>query len=188
MTAALLQEITSIASLLTATAAFLTILELRRQRVAAYRPSLAIDDQPVSLYQAQRGGEPRIVFQPDGKLPRRETMPDGGLQFSVRNVGAGAALEVEARWAFDAIEFAAAIAAIDPKLGQGIAVETEFICFQARGYGSWMARRAQVHHLGTLPAGHDSQPANLPMPFAYALLASAYFQASLSRGLESTLK
>jgi hypothetical protein len=188
MTLSLLQEITSIATLVTAAAAFLAILELRRQRVTAYRPSLAIDDQPVSLYQAQPGGEPRIVFQPDGKLPRRETMPDGGLQFPVRNVGAGAALEVQARWEFDAIEFAAAIAAVDPKLGKGIAVETEFICFQASGYGSWMARRAQVHHLGTLPAAHDSQPAYLPMPFAYALLASAFFQASLTRGLESALR
>lgn len=185
----LLQQITGIATLLTAVAAFLTILEMRQQRTAAYRPALAIEDQPVNLYRpAQADWGHTVVFQSGDKLPSREGFPGGDVRFRVRNVGAGAALEVDARWEFDAVEFATVVARADPKAGQGISVETEFIRFEADGYGSWMARRVQVHHLGTLSASPDAQPAVVPIPFAYALLASAFFQAALSKGIESALR
>lgn len=187
MSSELLQQITSIAALLTAAAAFLTILELRRQRTAGYRPALAIEDKPVAVYQPSQNGK-TVVFQPLGSIPSRVTLPGSDIFFRVRNVGAGAAIEVNARWEFNAVEFAAAIAKADSEAGQGISVDSEFIRFEAKGYDSWMTRRVREHHLGTLSASPDTSEDNVPIPSAYALLASAFFQAILSGDLGDSLE
>ena len=189
MTADLLQQITGIATLLTALAAFLTILELRRQRTAGYQPSLAVEDQPVALYRPSKDEYGRsVLFQTLGQQPTRESRPGGDVLFPIRNVGAGAALQVEARWEFDALEFASVIATTDGDAGRGVSVGGEFIRFEADGYASWMSRRVQEHRLGLLPASPDAPVTRVPIPFAYALLASAFFQASLDKEPEKGLE
>src|SRR5439155_13991368 len=90
MSSNLLQNITSVATLLTAAAAFLTILEMRRHRIASYRPAIAIEDQVVNLYSLAKVESGRtIVFQPADERPLRETLPGIDVGLRVRNVGAG---------------------------------------------------------------------------------------------------
>ena len=111
-----------------------------------------------------------------------------GISFRLRNVGAGAALAVEARWAFDAIDFAAVVAKCDPEVGRNISVEDDLVRFDVQGNGlSWMAREAQEHHLGALSASPE-KAVDVPLPFAYTFLASAYFNGLLSQGLQAALQ
>lgn len=161
---------------------------MRRQRAASHRPALAIEDQPVNLYRsAQEESNRTVVFQPADTLPPCETPLGTDVRFRVRNVGAGSALEVEARWEFDAIEFAAVVARADPEAGRGISTGAGFVQFEAKGYGSWMARLEQVRRLGTMSSS-DPLPVDVPMPFVYVWLASALFQAVLVRGLEGAMQ
>jgi len=188
MSESVIQNITSIATLLTAAAALVTILEMRRQRISGYRPTIAIEDQRVNLYQPiERGSGRTIVFQPLGKLPTHETVPGSDVRFRVRNVGAGSALQVEAEWEFDAIDFAAVVAKADPEAGEGILVERGFIRFQTKDHGVWMVRQAQTHYLGTLPSSSDAQSLDVSLPFAYALFASTLFQIVISKGLDAAM-
>jgi hypothetical protein len=189
MTPEHVQTVTSIATLLTAVAALLTILEMRRQRTEGYRPVIVVDDQMVTLYRAVGGGSTRraILLQPSGKAPVDASF-SSEIRFSARNVGAGAALEVQARWEFDAMAFAAIIAKCDPEIGRGISVERDFVRYEAPGnQAMWMSRRVQEHRLGTLSPAVDKH-AVLPFPFAYSFLASAYFEALFLQGLDTSFQ
>lgn len=183
----LIQTITGIGTLLTAVAALFTILEMRRQRFEGYRPVIAIDDENVDLYISTQK-RPIIVFQPPGQGPA-SSFSISGITFRLKNVGAGAALAVEARWAFDAIDFASVVARCDPEAGKTISVEDDFVSFDSQGNGmSWMVRKAaQEHHLGTLSASPE-KAVDAPLPLAYALFASAYFNAMLSQGSKTAFQ
>src|SRR5688572_22377540 len=146
MNANLIDSITSIATLLTAAAALFTILEMRRQRSEGYRPVIAIDDELVSLYRSLQDRRPAIVFQRSGGFRATESSVSD-VRFRVQNVGAGPALGVQARWEFDAIDFAAVVTKCDPAMGQTLSVESDFIRSEPNDGSSWMARRIQEHHL-----------------------------------------
>jgi len=185
MSSDLVQLITGIATLLTAIAALLTILEMRRQRTEGYRPAIAIDDEVVVLHRTKQGEKSTVVILTTGKAPSDERK-FRDIRLSLRNVGAGAALEVEARWEFDAIEFAALLARHDPAAARGLSVEADFVRFESDGgHLSWMAQRIQQQHLGTLPISPEPPGAVVILPFAYIMLASAYFNALLGGDLET---
>lgn len=89
--------LTSVVGLVTAAAALLTILEMRRQRASAYKPDLLVE-----------GANLRVLARPGDtpELARIQQSTSGpGFPHSVCldlfNLGVGAAKRVSARWHFD---------------------------------------------------------------------------------------
>jgi len=179
--ATILQDLASVGTFLTAIAALFTILEMRRQRRSGYQPTLAIRDELVDLQLQSRGNlGHEVIFQPVGSSLRSTASDIVPLKLYLQNVGAGSALEVEAQWRFDGLEFANAIAQIDSDVGRSISIENDFVRFD--GKGAWGARYVQTHHVGTMSVSSPPIAVEVPFPFAYAALSSTFFEALLAKG------
>lgn len=80
------------ATLLTALAAVWTIVEVKRQREASYRPTIVIPGDVISVF--QKGG---IIYIQD----REESHFEHPYRFGLQNIGFGAAVNIKTTWKVD---------------------------------------------------------------------------------------
>ncbi|MFY9820900.1 MAG: hypothetical protein WAM82_05925 [Thermoanaerobaculia bacterium] len=178
MSATLVQVVTALATLVTSLTALFTVLELRRQRMAQYQPTMAIEYQPVRIYKPAKSDYGRgFVICPEGTNPSRGHFPQGDVLLQLTNVGAGPALDVSYSWSFDELAAAECIAHVDSAAAARLVIEEETLRFQADDYTSWSSDRVQKYRLGTLLALPGKPGPSLPLPLSYLELLCMYFRA-----------
>lgn len=179
-----MQTLTAIATLVTAVAALLTILEMRWQRTSSYKPDLVVSDSPLVVYRMPDGGIFPFTFRTDGSRPSKESasslfnsLPD------VRciNVGVAQAKRVRYRWAFDAQQFIQQISAIDVDWGTKILVDRDVIRFEHPAIQAMFRIGSSTdERLTAVSPGGITNGTPLQVPFSYLALLSAYLQAAQS--------
>lgn len=177
MTNEVIQQATALAGLITSIAALLTILELRRQRLAQYMPTLVIEDRPVRIYkQSGAAGSMTLMICPEGAEPS-ERHPPSNVSLELANVGAGPALDVAATWSYDELAAAECVAAVDPKASKGLIVDPDVIHFDGGPLYGWVADRVNRRKLGTLPVTLGGRGPRIRLPLSYLELLCIFLRA-----------
>lgn len=96
--------ITSVATLLTALAAIWTIIEVKRQREATYKPKLVVFSNRVYAVKKEQSikifDSSKVAFEP-------------GYTFVIQNLGFGSAIDIKVRWIINYDEIVSRIQKID---------------------------------------------------------------------------
>jgi hypothetical protein len=96
----------AITGLVTAVAALLTVLEMRRQRVSLLRPELVVEDTEFHALGKPASNDAIVVKLSHEEATRTsDSLPERTFSFEVRNIGRGIAREVTYKWSFEAPAF-----------------------------------------------------------------------------------
>lgn len=165
--------ISSVAALVTAAAAFLTVLEMKRQRVTLYRPDLAVPSAELFAYVGSYSEIGNSVHCSTKRydLPGEPPTSLPVLELGCFNVGLGAAKDVEIYWRFDADAVVKALNRLATP--HGIAVtfgEYGFTLVDGAGNVLHRGRRAsstqRLPYL--LPVQMQPDAQRIPLPWEYA--------------------
>lgn len=164
----LLTLASSIAGLLTAVAALLTILEMRRQRASGFRPDLLLDDADLQF--VDQGAPIPVAIRRDA--PVRSIHPLGApVYLDCLNVGVGPAKRVGGRWAVDLPHFVELITGLGSPNVLSLSIEEDRALTVTPVGG-----RPTIHSLTNqikvdlpflLPASVKADPYHLPLPPFY---------------------
>jgi len=178
---------TAVASLVTAVATLLTVLEMRWQRHAGYRPDLLVTGEPLHM----RGNAEGIRVEVVRESTEAATESYGPHRPAVlcSNVGIAHAKDVRIEWDYDILAFVAAIAALDNELGSSIVREQGMLHFDAgnRAITHMIAAQSKSNFASIAPGAPATR---VDLPLAYVDLLCAYFGAWLdaSRPREGTVQ
>jgi hypothetical protein len=182
----LISLVTSLAALVTAIAAFLSVLEMRRQRATLYRPDLAISPAVFFVYADTAsviGNAVSCSTRPYDQFGRRPPeIP--GLELECFNVGLGAAKEVSVEWSFDRDAVLGIVKRLAETHGMSVECrENEFVLLDPKG--EVLTSRivfAGVPATQTFPyvlpvqVRTSPQPIELPLEYSKAIaLYASYF-------------
>jgi hypothetical protein len=171
--------VTASAALLTGLATLFSIRELRLQRKVQHRPELILED--VGFRALRLRGESRfpvVTLAHLGSPPQRGDTWRGDLPIRIQNVGRGVAREVEARWSFDAHDFAAVLAPYEESIGGQIWIEGNTVQLEAKDAPAWFTTGSHIQRLGAILPLPNGQENTIALDFAYSRLVCAFFGAA----------
>lgn len=178
MTADQVAAASAIAGLVTAIAALLTILELRRQRLDQQRPELVVEDTAFTVFRTgQNDDRPLIAVEPAGSPPTDSSDWRARFPLSVANVGRGVARDVVLVWSFDALAFAERLAPFEHSIGGRVWVNGDLVEISADEEMISMMRKGFETRLGALLPVPDGAARIVHLDVAYGRLLALYYAA-----------
>jgi hypothetical protein len=178
----------SLTALVTAVAAFLTVLEMRRQRITLYRPDLAVLSAPLFVYAGTYSNlgngvhcSPRRYDLP-ADAPK--ALPSASLHLDCFNLGLGAAKDVQVKWSFDIAEIARILDRLAKPHGMSVECRSNSLVLLDAEHeprvGIWTRGLPMQTLPYVLPVQVHADPQHIEVPFEYikgvALYASYYVE------------
>lgn len=160
---------TNIATLVTAVAALLVILEMRWQRHSAYKPDLLIADCPLIIYRLAEEYKVRTTAQP----PNEPSDRYADAIIHCVNVGVGQAKNVRYEWGFDVTGFVEAIGQMDSNLASTVWIDGPWLNFEAPAKSMHSLSNRLRGKIAVIAAG-DAVGGTIFFPSAYLRLYSVY--------------
>lgn len=165
-------DLATVATLLTATASLLIVLEMRWQRRSSHRPELVVENAQVSVFKQGLGDHHWGCLKHGSEGTSGGTNKDS---IECRNIGTGQAKQVEFEWTFDYHAFIAKIGELDSRSASQIWIEDDFLTVNSEGsLGSSHNLPRQLR--GSLPTVGltESGTVSVPFPSVYLALLSAW--------------
>ncbi len=167
----------AIGTCLSATAALMTLIVIYRQLRAAYRPEFALSQTVIKSTTKSKSIVPVLWTETFHSEPTEAWGTIGRLVIPIRNIGLGAANEVDVKWSFPIEKAVQEVNACSGSIR---------IVTYNRGSGrlnvklndneimsaSWLAHRKQRIDF-IIPSSIESTPILLAVPDAYAIVVSA---------------
>jgi hypothetical protein len=183
----MLEALTSVGTLLSAGATFLTVLQISRQRRASFRPELTLEKVKFSGAQDPTTDSVMPLFwqvpvdSPDS--PRFEEFRG----IPIRNVGLGAAKNVTIVWEMSVQKAVANLNDLAQKtqIPVVVAFENGVVAFNSSEFGqyrsNWLAQLNQEIDF-ILPISYAKTSDIIQLPMAYQLICTAILSIGLSEG------
>lgn len=172
-------QITAIATLLTAVATLFTILEMRRQRTSQYRPEIVLDDSAFKVFRSvTAAGRSMFAVTTGDAKPSDQWTLSRGCFLRCQNVGHGVARDVRLAQRVDGRAFAEKLAAHEEVIGGRIWADDRTIEFDGKE-ASWMAFQGHELRLGSFAAAASASSHDFPVLLPYEQLVGLYVAAAL---------
>jgi len=171
-----MQLLINLATLATAVAALLAILEMRSQRRSSYKPDLVVEAATFVVSRIPAGY--RLVTASRQSSTEAEIVRYlDRIALKCANVGAGTAKNISYRWSCDFLKFVERIGRLDPSAAAMITVDDRLL--------SIGVEPASTHHLAPQLRGHvlavrpdADQETDFPLPYVYLGLLGVYFESA----------
>ena len=166
----------SLAAFASATATFLTIRQMARQRETSYRPELVFSSTRFHGAAEFDGGMPKNWNQSDNPPPNAQQR--NSLRIPIHNIGLGAAKDITLQWSFDIENITSQVNLLADKAGISatFSLKADILSFKSNELGNgssmWRNQRNQTFDF-LLPASIPLDQISIKLPNAYIQLCSA---------------